>query len=158
MRKAFIAGLAGLAFAIAAAGDAEQAWPRTARRHERQQLSSEDTKAYIDAHVAAVKASLELTQEQERHWPRLEQALRDITQSRLDRLEAWREREAPEDQVEAMRDQADALTERAGDLRKLASAIEPLYRTLSDQQKRRLFRLMQMAPVRLHRGRRRHWR
>ena len=159
MRTVFIAGLAGLAFTIIAAGEANQAWPREARRHERQRLSGEDMKAFVDARVAAIKDGLELTPEQERHWPRLEQALRDITEARLERLQAWQERGISKDPLEAMRDQADALMEQGGDLKKLVSAAEPLYRTLSDRQKHRLFALMRMAPVRLrHWGRRRHWR
>jgi hypothetical protein len=128
------------------------------RRHEREHPSNENTKAYIDASVAAVKASLELTPEQERHWAGLEQALREVTETRLERSEALHERNAPEDPLETMRDQADELSERAGALRKLATGIEPLYRTLSDQQKRRLFRVMQIAPVRLRHRHRRRWR
>ncbi len=159
MKKVLIGGMAALALTAAAFGDAQQAWPREARRHERHQLSPEDLKVFIDTRVAAIKADLDLTPEQERHWPRLEQAIRDVTEARQERLEAWRERGATRDPVERMRDQADALTERAGDLRKLASAVEPLYKTLSEGQKRRLFTLMRITPVRLrHRGRWRRWR
>jgi hypothetical protein len=158
MRTAFIAGLAGLAFTTIAAGDAKQAWPREAPPHERHRLSAEDRKAFVDARVAAIKDGFELTPEQERHWPRLEQALRDVTEARLARLETWQERGLSKDPLETMRDQAGALTEHAGELKKLVSAAEPLYGTLSDAQKQRLFTLMRMAPVRLrHRGRRRHW-
>lgn len=157
MRKALIAGLAGLALTIAAAGDAKQAWPREARPRDRHRLSGEDKKAFIDARVAAIKDGLQLTPEQERHWPRLEQALRDMTEARLERLAAWQERSLSNDPLEAMREQADALAEQAGELKKLVSAAEPLYGTLSDAQKHRLFALMSMAPARLrHGGRRRH--
>jgi zinc resistance-associated protein len=159
MRKAFIAGMAGLAFTIVAAGDAKPAWPREARRYEPHRLSGEDRKTFIDARVAAIKDGLDLTPEQERHWPRLEQALRDVTEARLDRLDAQEGRGLSNDPLEVMREQADALAEHAGELKKLVSGAEPLYGTLSDAQKHRLFALMRMTPVRLrHRGRRRHWR
>jgi hypothetical protein len=157
MRTAFIAGLAGLTFTIMAAGDAKQAWPREARRHERQPLSGEDRKAFADARVAAIRDSLELSAEQERQWPQFEQALREVTEARLERLGAWQERGLSKDPLEAMRDQADAMTEQGSSLKKLVSAAEPLYRTLSDAQKHRWFMLMRMEPGRLrHRGRR--WR
>jgi hypothetical protein len=159
MRTVFIAGLAGFAFTIVATGDANPAWPREARRHERERLSGEERKAFIDARVDAVKAGLDLTPEQERHWPRLEQALRDVTEARLERLESWPRRDASEDPLEIVREQANALSEHAGELKKLVSAAEPLYGTLSDGQKHRLFALIRMEPARLHRrGRRRHWR
>jgi LTXXQ motif family protein len=157
MRTVFIAGLAGLAFTIMATGDANQAWPREARRHEDQRLGGEERKAFIDARVAAVKDGLDLTPEQERHWPRLEQALRDVTEARLERLESWPGRAASEDPLEIVREQASALSEHADELKKLVSAAEPLYGTLSDGQKHRLFALIRMGPARLHRrGRRRH--
>jgi hypothetical protein len=122
-------------------------------------LSGEDRKAFIDARVAAIKDGLELTPEQERQWPRLEEALRDVTEARLEHLEAWQERSPSNDPLETMREQAEAMAAQAGEVKKLVSAAEPLYGTLSDAQKHRLFALMRMAPGRLHRrGRRRHWR
>jgi hypothetical protein len=159
MRTAFIAGLAGLAFTIVAAGGTQPAWPREARQHERQRMSGEGRKAFIDERVGAIKDGLELTPEQERQWPRLEEALRDVTEARIARLEAWKERTPSNDPLETMREQADAMAEHAGELKKLVNAAEPLYGTLSEAQKHRLFALMRMAPGRLHRrGRRRHWR
>jgi zinc resistance-associated protein len=158
MYRALIAAFAGFAFVAALAGAADEAASRRAHRHGRDRINQEDLARHMDTRFAAIKDSLELSKEQERHWPRLEQALRDVTAARQERLEAWRERGRAQDPVEIMRDQADALSERAGDLRKLATAIDPLYRTLSDEQKRRLFAQMRITPVRLrHRGRRRHW-
>jgi hypothetical protein len=159
MKKALIAGLAGLAFTVITAGDAKHAWPRGARRNEHHRLSVEDRKAFIDARVAAIKDGLELTPEQERHWPRLEQALRDVTEAQIDRLDTWQERGQSTDPLDTMREQAEALTEHAAGLKKLVSAAEPLYGTLSEAQKHRLLAMMRMGSVRLyHHGRRRHWR
>jgi hypothetical protein len=45
------------------------------------------------------------------------------------------------------------MTQRAADLKKLADAAEPLYRTLSDDQKRRLHILVRMM---MHHGGRHH--
>ena len=82
-----------------------------------------------------------------------------MTEARLDRLNAWQGRGPSNDPLETMREQSEALSEQGSELKKLVSAAEPLYGTLSDAQKHRLFGLMRMAPGRLYRrSRRRHWR
>jgi hypothetical protein len=47
--------------------------------------------------------------------------------------------------IERMRLRADAMTTRAADLKKLADASEPLYKSLTDNQKRRLVGMMRNA-------------
>jgi hypothetical protein len=42
------------------------------------------------------------------------------------------------DPIDFLRRRADALTQRADDLKKLAAAWEPLYKTLSPEQKQRM--------------------
>ncbi len=55
------------------------------------------------------------------------------------------------DAIARLRARADAMTLRAANLKKLADAAEPLYRTLSDDQKHRLHFLMRMM---MHHGHR----
>ena len=43
-------------------------------------LSADDMAAFADARIAALKAGLELTPDQAKNWPALEQALRDLAQ------------------------------------------------------------------------------
>jgi hypothetical protein len=54
--------------------------------------SIEDMRAFGDARLAALKAGLALTSEQEQNWPAFEQAAKELAKLRLDRMTARRER------------------------------------------------------------------
>jgi hypothetical protein len=133
----------------------EKAPDGAAREHH--QLSPADLKAFTDARIAALKAGLALAPDQEKNWAPVEQAIRDMAQARQARMAQWREHGKSEDAIARLRFRADAMTQRAADLKKLADAAEPLYRTLSDDQKRRLHILVRMM---MHHGGRHHggWR
>ena len=49
--------------------------------------SAEDIGAFTDARVAALKAGLKLTVDQEKNWPAFEQAYRELAKLRSDRME-----------------------------------------------------------------------
>jgi hypothetical protein len=97
-----------------------------------------------------VKAALQLTPDQEKSWPAVEAAIRSRAKDRQARVAAdaarlneLRERSAIEvirdrDPVAFLHRRADALAQRAADLKKVADAWEPLYQTLSQDQKRRM--------------------
>jgi zinc resistance-associated protein len=99
-------------------------------------LTADDIAAFTDARIAALKTALKLTPAQEKNWPAVEQALRDISKERLARRAA-RAAGQPIDATERLRERADALTARASALRRLADAEKPLYQSLDDAQKRR---------------------
>ena len=46
-----------------------------------QRMSTEDRAAFVDARIAAVKAGLKLTPEQEKNWPAVESAVRDFAET-----------------------------------------------------------------------------
>jgi zinc resistance-associated protein len=101
-------------------------------------LSQEDHAAFTDARIAALKAGLRLTPEQEKNWPAFETALRDIAKARQERMAARRQDEPrAADPVERLRRQADALTKAGEHLKRLADAQAPLYQSLDDSQKKR---------------------
>src|SRR5215470_17917153 len=115
-----------------------------------QRVTAADLNALTDARVAIVRAALQLTPDQEKYWPAIEAAIRARAENRLTRLEnittgaADRADRGP---LEVMRDRspveflkrrADALVQRAADLNKLAAAWQPLYETLTPDQRRRL--------------------
>src|SRR5262249_21226126 len=50
--------------------------------------SVEDMRAFGEARLAALKAGLALTPEQEKSWPAFEQAARELTKLRIDRRSA----------------------------------------------------------------------
>lgn len=85
MKKVVLAGLAALTVAGSAAAYAHH--PRW-QHHHHVRMSPEDRAAMADARIAAVKAGLKLTPDQEKLWPPLETAVRDFTKLRADRANA----------------------------------------------------------------------
>lgn len=108
--------------------------------------SAADLNALTDARVGMVKAALQLTPDQEKYWPAIEEAIRARSKNRQVRLERRAELRdsnpmeavSERNQVELMQRRATALSERAADLKKEADAWEPLYKTLSQDQKKRM--------------------
>jgi len=85
---------------------------------------------------------------QEKNWPAVEQALRDISKERLARRAARGIAGQPVDATERLRDRADALAARAAALRRLADAEKPLYQSLDEAQKRRFAIALRFAASR----------
>jgi zinc resistance-associated protein len=101
-------------------------------------LSPEDRAAFADARIAALHAGLKLTPDQEKLWPPVEAAMRDMVKMRQQRREAMRDRPSfRDDAPAALRAMADAASARGDALRKLADATQPLYASLDEGQKRR---------------------
>ncbi|WP_411903192.1 Spy/CpxP family protein refolding chaperone [Methylorubrum thiocyanatum] len=101
-------------------------------------LSAEDRAAFTDARIAGLRAGLKLNPEQEKLWPPVETALRDLSKQRDAQRAARRERgRMSEDAPGALRAMADAATARGEALRKLADASTPLFASLDEGQKRR---------------------
>src|ERR1700704_181300 len=147
MWKALVAGTAMLT--IVGLAYAQQ--PSPAERSHRAQLTADDFAAFTDARIAAVKAALKLTPAQEKNWPAVEQALRDISKERIAQREARRAVGQRTDATARLRDRADAWTNRATALRRLADAEKPLYQSLDEAQKRRFGMAMRFA-ARRHRA------
>jgi len=152
MKKTIATGTIALMLAGAGVALAQSAPPRDGARAE---FSAEDAAAFTDARIAGLKAGLKLTAEQEKNWPAVETALRDLAKQRADRMNARAERRmnrrdnaaarpAP-DAITRMREGADAMTARAAGLKKLADASEPLYKSLDDDQKHRFGALIHMG-------------
>jgi hypothetical protein len=148
MWKAVLAGTTALAIAGSTLVYAQQRQGRP--EMGRGQPNIEDMRAFGEARLAALKAGLMLTPEQERNWPAFEQAARDLSKQRLDRINAFatarRERQArPNDPIERMRQRATVMSETGAALKKYADAMDPLYKSLDDSQKRRFAVLSRMG-------------
>jgi hypothetical protein len=109
------------------------------------QLSATDLKSLTDMRVGVLKAALQLTPDQEKYWPAVEEAIRTRAKNRQARLERITELHDgamdalhQSNPVELMQRRADRLIQRGGDLKKLADAWDPLYKTLSEDQKKRM--------------------
>ncbi len=114
--------------------------PRFERRHL---PSPADIAAFTDARIAALKAGLELTPDQAKNWPPFEQALRDMAQLRIQRIQARLsgEQQAPATPFDRLERRADNMAKRSAALKKVADAGAPLYQSLNDDQKGRIMRL-----------------
>ena len=143
MWKTLIAGTTILTIAGSTLTCAQQLAP--SGRPDRAQLTADDIAAFTDARIAALKTALRLTPDQEKHWPAVEQALRDISKERLALRQARSAAGQPVDATERLRDRADALAARATALRRLADAEKPLYQSLDEAQKRRFAIAMRFA-------------
>jgi hypothetical protein len=114
--------------------------------------------------VDLVKAALQLTPEQEKLWPPVESAIRAGAEDRKARVAKVREtvgKRVDEGRIEALRNRdpiaflqrrSEALAQRSADLDKLAEAWQPLYKTLSPEQRQRMaalaiFVLREMSDV-----------
>jgi hypothetical protein len=148
MKKVLLAGVAALAITGSTVAYAQhRPW-----FHHHMRMSPEDRAAFADARIAAVKAGLQLTPEQEKLWPPLEAAVRDFSKLRIDRANARmnaqkddsRDAQNSDDPVARLRQRADNMAASAAALKKIADAADPLYKTLDDGQKRRLRVLTRM--------------
>ncbi|RTL47907.1 MAG: hypothetical protein EKK40_18650 [Bradyrhizobiaceae bacterium] len=163
MKKALVASLAALTLVGGTAAYAQHRF----HHHHFSRVSPEDRAAFVDARIAAVKAGLKLTPDQEKNWPPVEAAVRDFAKMRIDRANAraseWEARRAARDNdaksdksdkggksqdqaasdesrdpVARLRERADNMAATAAGLKKIADAADPLYKSLDDSQKRRL--------------------
>jgi hypothetical protein len=142
MRRTIIAGMTALALSASSFAYAQQQPAGQGPEHWRP--SEADLKAFTDARIAALKAGLQFTPDQEKKWPPVEQAIREMAKARQEHMLKMRGEEKTHDAIARMRERADRLTQRAANLKKLADAAEPLYQTLSDDQKHRLRVLIPM--------------
>jgi hypothetical protein len=114
---------------------------------QRYQPSIEDIQAFTDARIAALKAGLQLSPDQEKNWPPFEQALRDLAKLHLQHMqmrEAGGEQRRPTDPFARLQNRAEAMSQFASTLKRAADTGEPLYQTFSEAQKRRFVFLARM--------------
>ncbi len=115
--------------------------------HQHYRPSAQDAAAFADARIAALKAGLQLTPDQEKNWGPFEQAVRDMIKLRMQ----WRQaREGDSGRGENGENEqggqnanpfnrldrrASALSQTGAALKKLADTGAPLYASLDDAQK-----------------------
>ena len=112
-----------------------------ARALDEQTLTQADLNALTDARLGVIKAALQMTPDQAKYWPAIEEAVRARAAGRLQRLKALaalRDKGGDADPVALMQERASNLIQRGTDLKKVADAWEPLYKTLNDEQKQRM--------------------
>ena len=139
---------AGAAALFVAASPLAYAQTPSAAAPER--ISLADWNKLTDLRIDLVKSALQLTPDQQKLWPAVETAIRSNAKDRQARLAKVAEtvgKRADESSVEIMRNRdpiaflqrrSQALAQRSADLNKLAEAWEPLYKTLSPEQRQRM--------------------
>jgi ABC-type transporter Mla subunit MlaD len=113
-------------------------------------LSATDRNTLTDLRIDLTKAALQLTAEQEKLWPPVESAIRARAEDRRARVAKIGEtvgRRVDQSRVDAIRNRdpiaflqqrSQTLAQRSADLDKLAEAWQPLYNTLSQEQRQRM--------------------
>jgi LTXXQ motif family protein len=152
--KVIAAGLAALFITVSPLAHAQQ----TSTAGQASRLSQTDMNALTDARIIVVKSALQLTPDQEKYWPAIEQAIRQRAKDRQERIEGvvartteGRAQGGPvetlqnRNPVEFMQRRAENMERRAADLKKLADAWQPLYQALTPDQKRRMAALSIVA-------------
>jgi hypothetical protein len=153
LRKSLLVAATASLLAIGAASTAALAGDNdhSGTRHH---MTADDMAALLDAKIAALKAGLKLTPEQEKNWAPVEAAIREQAKAQAERFAAWREKHDKGDKhgdlIERLQRRAERFTTRAADIQKLIGAAKPLYDSLDDGQKRRFVTLLR-ASVGAHR-------
>lgn len=126
------------------------AYAQTSSAGKSDQITAADWNNLTDLRIDLIKAALQLTPDQAKYWPAIESAIRTRAKDRQARIAKIAETvgsradDSPievlrnRDPVKFMERRADALAQRAADLKKLADAWQPLYQTLSAEQKQRM--------------------
>jgi LTXXQ motif family protein len=137
-----------LAYAQYGFGGEQQSGGNGAQVVQRHRFSAADVSAFADARIAALKAGLELTPDQAKNWPPFEQAVRDLVQLRIQRIQAMQnnpdQNQPPPTPFDRLSRRADVMAKRSAALKKIADAGAPLYQSLNDDQKSRFVVLARM--------------
>lgn len=145
MMKIVVIGTAALLITAPSIANAQSPSPATPER-----LNAVDRSTLIDMRIDLTKAALQLTPDQEKLWPPVESAIRARAEDRKARVAKISEtvgRRADQNAVETLRNRdpiaflqrrSEALAQRSADLDKLAEAWQPLYKTLSPEQRQRM--------------------
>src|ERR1700742_1466576 len=94
--------------------------------------SPQDLAALTDTRIELVKAALQMTPDQQKLWPPVEEAIRGratMRQARLAKLAAAVNSDKEYTPIEILRARADGLVERGTALKKLVDAWQPLFDT-----------------------------
>lgn len=97
-----------------------------------------DARAILNARLAALKAVIELTPDQEKLWPPVEAAIRDIAKNAIARRQALEAKAPPATFLDVLDEIAVAEETRGKELRRFVAATRPFVAALTPEQKRRV--------------------
>ena len=105
-------------------------------------VTPEQRQAMINMRIANIKAALKLTPDQEKLFAPVEATIRDSAVAMGERAKQREAQGRPADPIAALRMRAEGMTTRAAMMTRLADAAQPLYASLSDEQKAQLPRVL----------------
>jgi hypothetical protein len=105
-------------------------------------LSPGDRAAVIDARIAALKAGLELSADQQKLWQPVEAALRKGADQAAQMRQTFQSQGRPTDPMQRLTRLSEVLSARADWLKSFVQTAQPLYQSLTPEQKARLPLLM----------------
>jgi len=144
-----IVAAAAIAFFVTASPLAYAQTPSPAAASP-ERLNAADWSKLTDLRIDLIKGALQLTPEQQKLWPPIENAIRSRAEDRKGRIakvaetmgkradESSADIMANRDPIAFLQRRAEALAQRSVDLNKLAEAWQPLYKTLSPEQRQRM--------------------
>ena len=128
----------GLGFMVTPAGAQQHgADARPGRGEPGRHLTQDDRAALLYARLAAIRAGLRLTADQEKLWPPMEAAARERAQIQNEIRQRDQEAGAPANLIDGLRRHGQADAARGAADTRFADAAQPLWTSLSDEQKRR---------------------
>ena len=148
MSKIVVAGTIALFLTASSIANAQSS--QTSAPASPEPLNATDRNNLTDMRIDLVKAALQLTPDQEKLWPPIESAIRaraDDRKARVAKIQETVGRRADESRIEVMRNRdpiaflqrrSEALAQRSQNLDRLAEAWQPLYKTLSPEQRQRM--------------------
>ena len=149
MLKTVVIGTTALFLAASSVANAQSSQTSSpATTPER--LTKADRNTLTDMRVDLVKAALQLTPEQEKLWPPVESAIRANAEDRRARVAKIQETvgiRTDQGRADAIRNRdpiaflqrrSEALAQRSQNLDRLAEAWQPLYNTMSQEQRQRM--------------------
>ena len=105
---------------------------------QEKEASPSDKAAFLNARIAALKAVLALTPDQEKLWGPFETAIRDAAKQSQERAQTMHTAPEPNTVFELLDTVADHEIARAQALKKFVAAAQPLVASLTPEQKRRV--------------------
>jgi hypothetical protein len=143
MWKLIAVGIAAIAIATTSLVSAQETTRPDGR--QRWQANAEDLRAFEEARLAALKAGLMLSPDQAKNWPAFEQASQDLYKLRRDRRMAMRSAAPSDNLVERLQRRATTMSDSGAALKKVADALDPLYKSLDENQKQRFAMLSHLG-------------
>jgi hypothetical protein len=146
MWKAMLAGTTALTLVGGSVVYAQQtapAQPGSTIAQQRVRMTADEYVTRTSARIAELKAELKLTPQQEKNWSLFEATVRESAKQRAEHFEQVRKmHEQAGGQPQGNR--ADSTAADTANQKRLAAALDPLYKSLDDGQKQRFATLFRV--------------